>query len=464
MENISYDLVILGAGPGGYVAAIRAAQLGLRVACVEKSQPGGTCLNRGCIPSKALLDSSELYYQAGSSFKRHGITTGELSCDLTAMMKRKDRIVTTMNRGIQSLFKKHNITSITGVGRLESTNSVSVETPDGATTLSAERILLATGSMPQALPGAPWGERIISSTEALTLAAVPEKLLVVGAGAIGLELGSVWSRLGSEVQVIEMLNSVMPGMDQDITAPLQKALQKQGLKFHLETRVERVQTTDSSVEITTQNSTGTSEFSADYLLVAIGRAPCTEGLGLDTAGVELNDQGRIPVGADFQTNISGIYAIGDVTPGPMLAHRAEEEGIAAVESMTGHPKLQHATLIPGVVYTDPEAAAVGLTEAQAKEQGLNYQCGSFPFIANGRARCLQATDGLVKVISETDTDRILGVHILGPRASDLIAEAVLAMRTGATALEVGETIHAHPTLPEVFKEAALAVHGRAIHI
>ena len=466
-ENDSFDLVVIGAGPGGYVAALRAAQLGLKTACVEKDASlGGTCLNVGCIPSKALLHSSELYAAAGKEFRTHGIGVGELTLDLGAMMKRKNRVVTTLTRGIAGLFKKAGVEPITGTARLAGEGRVVVTNDDGERTLKAEKILIASGSVPIELPSLPFdGKRILDSTAALALDSVPARLLVVGAGAIGLELGSVWSRLGAEVTVVELTPGVTPGMDVAMGKELQKALRKQGLKFRFETSVESAVAGDAGVTAKLRLKDGSEEdLETDAILVAVGRRAFAEGLGLAEAGVATDERGRITVDADFATNVPGVYAIGDVIAGPMLAHKAEEEGVGCVEKLAGHAGHVSYDTIPAVVYTHPEFAAVGLTSEQAASQGIEVREGLFPFAGNGRARTMGETEGAVKILADAKTDRVLGVHIVGPGASDLIAEAAVAMEMGASAEDLARSVHAHPTLPEAIKEAALAVDGRALHI
>ncbi len=461
-----FDLVVIGAGPGGYIAAIRAAQLGMKVACVEKEAAlGGTCLNIGCIPSKALLDSSEHYYAARTEFAAHGIRVNTVSLDLAAMMTRKERVVKTLTQGIAGLFKKHGIERITGIGRIAAPGEVQVQGEKAEQRLRAKRILIATGSVPAALPAVPFdGQKILSSTEALSLRSVPKRLLVVGAGAVGLELGSVWARLGSEVLVVELLPRIVPGMDRGLAELLQKSLQKQGLKFELETTVRKAEVQADGVRVTVERQGQQREVLVDCVLVAVGRKPFTEGLGLDALGIVCDRAGRIQVNQDYETTVRGIYAIGDVIPGPMLAHKAEEEGVAAVERMCGIAGHVNYNAIPNVVYTNPELAGVGQTEEEARAAGLDVRVGVFPFLANGRARCLGNPEGQVKVVADARTDRILGVHILGPRASDLIAEAVLAIEFGASAEDLARTCHAHPTLPEALKEAALAVAGRPLNL
>ena len=461
-----YDLVVIGAGPGGYVAAIRAAQLGMRVACVEKDQAlGGTCLNVGCIPSKALLDSSELYHQARHGLGAHGIKVDGLELDLAAMMARKDRVVRGLTGGVASLFKKNKVVWVQGAARLAGAGRVVLRGGNGEQTLEAARVLIASGSAPTPLRSLPFdGERIVSSTEALSLARVPERMLVIGAGAVGLELGSVWSRLGAEVTVVEIVDRILPGMDRGMAAQLQRALERQGLAFRLETEARSAARTARGVRVTLASKGGTADVEADVVLVAVGRRPYTEGLGARELGLTVDERGRLVVNERFETSVAGVFAIGDVIAGPMLAHKASEEGVIAVECMAGQPAHVNYDAIPNIVYTWPELASVGLSEEEAAARGLAVAVGTFPFVANGRARCMNETDGGVKVLADARTDRIVGLHILGPRASDLIAEAALAMEFDASAEDVARSVHAHPTLPEAVKEAALAVSKRAIHI
>ena len=465
MTDASFDLVVIGSGPGGYVAAIRAAQLGMRVACVEKYPAlGGTCLNVGCIPSKALLDSSEHYARARHGLAAHGIrATVEL--DLAAMLRRKDGVVRDLTRGVESLFRKNKIERVQGEGRIAGPSSVEVSGGPAARRLETRRILIATGSKPAALAGIAWDERfIVHSTQALSLPAVPPRLIVVGAGAIGLELGSVWMRLGSEVTVLELMERAVPGMDRPSALMLQRILEKQGMRFRFGASVESARAEGGRVTVTVREGEAAREEACDVLLVAVGRRPFTDGLGASEAGVALDARGRVIVDGDFQTRAPGIYAIGDVITGPMLAHKAEEEGIAAVETMAGRAGHVAYDCIPNVVYTWPELASVGMTEDEARSHGREVRVGVFPFLANGRARAMGEGEGQVRILADARTDRILGAHILGPRASDLIAELALAMEFGASAEDVARSVHAHPTLPEAIKEAALAVDGRAIHI
>jgi dihydrolipoamide dehydrogenase len=466
MDDVHYDLVVIGAGPGGYVAAIRAGQLGMRVACVEQAPAlGGTCLNVGCIPSKALLDSSEHYHAVRTGLAAHGITVGPVQLDLAAMLARKDKVVKVLTQGIVGLFKKNNVERVVGHGRLVAADTVEVSNGPERRRLRARHILIATGSAPIELPGLPFdGERVISSTEALRLQQVPERLLVIGAGAVGLELGSVWNRLGSRVTVVEFMDRIVPGMDRQMGEQLQRALEQQGLAFQLQTTARGAAVVNGEVRVTLEAGGARSEAVCDVVLVAVGRRPFTEGLGASEVGVQCDERGRITVDAHYATTVPGIYAIGDVVAGPMLAHKAEEEGIAAVERLAGQAGHVNYDAIPNVVYTSPELASVGLSEEQAQSQGVEFRAGTFPFRANGRARCLGETDGAVKVLADAKTDRLLGVHILGPRASDLIAEAALAIEFGASAEDIARAVHAHPTLPEALKEAALAIHGRSLHM
>ncbi|HKC09713.1 MAG TPA: dihydrolipoyl dehydrogenase [Methylomirabilota bacterium] len=458
------DLIVIGSGPGGYTAAIRAAQLGMRVACVERYPTlGGVCLNVGCIPSKALLDSSEHFAMARHGLAAHGIkATAEL--DLATMMKRKDGVVRDLTRGIETLFRKHRIERVTGSARLAGPGEVEVSGPEGTRRLAAARVLIATGSKPAALPGIAFdGRRIVHSTDALTLPEVPKRLMVVGAGAIGLELGSVWMRLGSEVTVLEFTDRAVPGMDRQSGALLKRLLERQGMKFRFQTSAAAARVEGAEVRVEVREGEATREETCDVLLVAVGRRPTTEGLGAVEAGVALDDRGRVFVDADYRTRAAGFYAIGDVIAGPMLAHKAEEEGIAAVETMAGQAGHVSYGCIPNVVYTWPELASVGLTEEEARDGGREVRIGTFPFLANARAKAMGERDGQVKLIADARTDRLLGAHILGPRASDLIAELALALEFEASAEDIARSVHAHPTLPEAVKEAALAVAGRSIN-
>lgn len=458
-----FDLIIIGAGPGGYVAAIRAAQLGLKVACIEKEALlGGTCLQVGCIPSKALLESSELLHEAKTKFAAHGIKLPSVELDLAAMLKRKNQVVLNLTKGVEGLLKKNGITRIHSHARLAGPGKVEIDGKDGKTTLEAPNIIIATGSKPASLPGVEIDrELVVTSTEALSFGEVPGHLVVIGAGYIGLELGSVWLRLGAKVTVVEYLNRILPGMDAEIATEAHKIFERQGFEFRLGKKVIGARKSDNGVIVECE---GDAPIQCDRVLMSVGRIPNTDGLGLETVGVRLDKRGRIEVDSRFATSVPGLYAIGDVIAGPMLAHKAEEEGVACVESIVkGHGHVDYNT-IPGVCYTNPEIGSVGLTEEQLKEQGIPYRKGSFPFRANGRAQSLGQLDGRVKILAHEKTDRILGVHILGPRAGELIAEAVAAMAFGASSEDLARTCHAHPTLPEVIKEAALAVDGRALHI
>jgi dihydrolipoamide dehydrogenase len=464
-----YDLVVIGAGPGGYVAAIRAAQLGKKVACVEKRATlGGTCLNIGCIPSKALLDSSELYHLAKERFSRHGIKVGGLDLDLVAMHARKDEVVKGLTSGVAGLFRKNKVTPVFGAARVASPRTVAVQLNEGGeTTLETEHILLASGSVPVNLPFIPFnGKTIVSSTEALSFDRVPEHLIVVGAGYIGLELGSVWNRLGSMVTVIEFLPRIVPLADFELGALLQKSLAKQGLEFHLETKVTGARIEGDQVTVQAEGKEGkTLSFECDRVLVAVGRKAYTEGLGLAEVGVNVDPKtGKVPIDHNFRTNVPSISAIGDVIEGPMLAHKAEDEGVAFAEILAGKAGHVDYETIPSVIYTWPEMASVGITEEQAKERKLEYRVGKFPFLANGRAKAMDETEGVVKILADAKTDRVLGVHIIGPRASDMIAEAVTTMEFSGSAEDIARICHAHPTLSEAMKEAALAVDRRAIHM
>jgi dihydrolipoamide dehydrogenase len=458
-----HDLVVIGAGPGGYVAAIRAAQLGMNVACIEREAAlGGTCLRVGCIPSKALLESSELYDACRNRFGTHGIRLGAVTLDLRAMLQRKDETVGVLTRGIDGLFRKHKITRYTGHGRIEGKGQVVVEKGNDTVGLTARRILIATGSAATEPPGVALdGDRIGTSTEALSYPDVPGHLVVIGAGYIGLELGSVWRRLGARVTVVEYLDRILPGMDAEIAAEARRVFERQGLEFRLGSRVTAARVEGDTCVVECLEA---KPLHCDRVLVAVGRRPMTTGLGLESVGITLDAQGRIPVNERFATGADAVYAIGDVIRGPMLAHKAQEEGIACVEALEGGGGRVNYEAIPGVVYTAPEIASVGRTEDELQESGIEYRKGTFPFLANGRARALGHTEGRVKVLADRKTDRVLGVHILGPRAGDLIAEAVAAMEFGASSEDIARTCHAHPTLAEALREAALALDGRALHV
>ena len=465
MSDTPYDLLVIGSGPGGYVAAIRAAQLGFRTACVEKYPAlGGTCLNVGCIPSKALLDSSEHFTNARHGFAAHGIQA-QVTLDLPTMMKRKDTVVRELTRGVEALFKKNKVTRVEGTARLLSAGEVEVTGTGGTQRLRAQRILIATGSKPMAIAGIAFDDRrIVHSTAALALPEVPKRLIVIGAGAIGLELGSVWMRLGAEVTVLEFMDRPVPGMDRRSGELLRRSLEKQGMKFRFKASAKAARVAGEQVEVTVVENGAENAERCDVLLVAVGRRAYTKGLGARELGIATDEKGRILVDDHYRTNLPGVWAIGDCTPGPMLAHKAEEEGIAAVELMAGQAGHVAYHCIPNVVYTWPELAGVGVTEEEAAEGNLAVNVGTFPFLANGRAKAMGERDGQVKIIADARTDRILGAHIVGPRASDLIAELAFAMEMGASAEDVARSVHAHPTLPEAVKEAALAVAKRALHI
>ncbi|MDH3997887.1 MAG: dihydrolipoyl dehydrogenase [Desulfuromonadales bacterium] len=463
-----FDLIVIGGGPGGYVAAIRASQLGFNVAVVEKrSALGGTCLNEGCIPSKALLDSSELFAQARDRFGVHGILVDPPQLDLAKMMKRKQDIITRLTRGIASLFKKHKITLINGAGRLapgEKTPTVVVESAEGEQRLQGERVLLATGSVAIDLPSLPQdGERVGQARDALSYEAVPEHLVIIGGGYIGLELGSVWLRLGSKVTVVELLEQMLPSTDREITATLLKSLQKQGMQIYSGTKVASMEKTASEITLTLEGK-NEQTMSCDKVLVAAGRKPCVEGLGLEEVGLSLDETGRIAVDENYRTDITGVYAIGDLIHGPMLAHKAMDEAVAFAENLKGEQTRVDYALIPGVIYTHPEAASVGATEEALKESATEYTVGKFPFMASGRARAMDQVEGFVKVLASPKSGRILGVHIIGPHASELIAEAVTLMACEGSVEDVALIMHAHPSLSECFKEAALGAVGKAVHL
>lgn len=459
-----YDVVVIGAGPGGYVFAIRAAQLGFKVACVEKRATlGGTCLNVGCIPSKALLQSSENYHAAGHDFAAHGVVIDSVKFDLERMQARKAEIVGANVKGVEFLFKKNGITWLKGYGKLEGAGRVSV---DGKT-VTAKHVVIASGSDSANLPGIEVDEKVIvTSTGALELSAVPKRLVVIGGGVIGLELGSVWNRLGAEVTVVEFLDRLVPGTDNEIATQFQKLLVKQGFTMKLGHKVTKAEKTKKGVVLSIEPSAGgaVETLEADVVLVAVGRTAASKNIGLEEAGVALDNRGRVVVDAHYATNVPGVYAIGDVIAGPMLAHKAEEEGVALAELLAGQAGHVNYDAIPGVIYTWPEVASVGFTEEQLKDKGVGYKVGKFPFMANGRARALGMTDGFVKVLAEKQTDRVLGVHIIGPSAGELIAEATMAIEFGASAEDIGRVCHAHPTLSEAVKEAALAADGRALNI
>jgi len=464
-----FDVVFIGSGPGGYVGAIRAAQLGLKTAVVEKDKTfGGTCLNVGCIPSKALLESSELFHFASHDAGTHGIKLPKVELDLSTMLSRKEKIVKDLTNGIAFLFKKNKIESFKGLGKILKPGLVEVTLDDGSkTNLEAKHIICATGSVPVELPFLKFDEkRIISSTGALSLPNVPNEMIVVGGGVIGLELGSVWLRLGAKVTILEFADQVCSFMDQQTMKVLIRSLEKQGMKFITKAKVTGSSLTKTGVELTYEDmkDNSTKKISADVVLVSTGRKPFSEGLGLDELGVKKDQRGFVQINHHFETNVPGIYAIGDLVPGPMLAHKAEEEGVALAEILGGHAGHINYSTVPSVIYTFPEVASVGLTEEQAKAQGLAYAVGSFPFMANARAKALGTTDGHVKIITDSQTDRIIGGHIVGPRASELLGEVVIAMEFGGSSEDLARSFHAHPTLNEVVREAALAVDKRARQI
>jgi len=467
---MKFDVTVIGSGPGGYVAAIRAAQLGLKTAIIERyNSLGGTCLNVGCIPSKALLDSSEHYHNAHEKFSQHGILLSNLQVDMQQMIRRKNEVVDQTVKGLDFLMKKNKIEVFRGHGSFLSPNRIQITAGDGAVSeIETDKTIIATGSKPITPPAFNYDKkRVITSTEALNIQEVPSRMVIIGGGVIGLELGSVFGRLGAKIDVVEFLDRIIPTMDGDCSKELMRSLKKINMDFHLRHAVTSVKATDAGVEVEVQKRDSEEKFTiqADYCLVAIGRRPYTDGLGLDKAGVQLDDKGRVIVNDHLQTNVPGIYAIGDVIRGAMLAHKAEEEGVLAAETIAGQKPHIDYNLIPGVVYTWPEVAAVGRTEEQLKEEGIPYKSGKFPFKALGRARASTDVDGMVKVLSHKDTDEILGVHIVGPRAADMIAEAVALMEFRASAEDAARMSHAHPTYTEAFKEAALAATAnRAIHI
>jgi dihydrolipoamide dehydrogenase len=464
-----YDLVIIGSGPGGYVCAVRAAQLGLKVAVVEKRATyGGTCLNIGCIPSKALLHTSELFEEAGHGFEKLGIKVTKPKLDLKAMMVHKDETVKANVDGVAFLFKKNKVAAFHGTGKIAGPGKVEVTGEDGKTqTLDTKAIVIATGSDSTPLPGVETDEKsVVTSTGALELAKVPGKMIVVGAGVIGLELGSVWRRLGSEVTVVEFLDRILPGTDNDVAKQFQRMQTKQGIAFKLGSKVTGVEKTRGGLKVSVEPAKGGDAeiLDADIVLVAIGRIPYTQGLGLEEAGVALDERRRVKTDGHYQTNVPGIYAIGDVIAGPMLAHKAEDEGVALAEILAGQAGHVNYDVIPGVVYTEPEIASVGKTEEELKEAGIKYKTGKFPFTANGRARAMNATDGFVKFIADAETDRVLGAHIVGRGAGEMIHEAAVLMEFGGSAEDLARTCHAHPTMSEAVREAAMATWFKPIHM
>ena len=465
----SYDVVVIGGGPAGYVAAIRAAQLGFKVACVDaferngKGSLGGTCLNVGCIPSKALLDSSEKFEMIQHEAQEHGIVVDGAKIDVAKMLARKDSVVDKLTGGVAFLFKKNKVTSIFGLGKLVRPEGEGWVIDAAGTEVLAKHVIVATGSSPRALPGVAWSERIVENTGALTLPEVPQKLGVIGAGVIGVELGSVWRRLGAQVTILEALPGFLATADAAVSKLALREFQKQGLDFHFSVKVEKIEDTGSSVKVSYTEKEQTVEAEFDRLIVSVGRVPHTAGLGAEAVGLQLDERGFVKVDGHFATNLKGVYAIGDVIGGAMLAHKAEDEGVALAEGLAGQSGHVNYDTIPWVIYTTPEIAWAGLTEQAAKDRGLNVKSGQFPFSANGRALGHNDTRGFVKVVADADTDRILGVHMVGPNVSELFAEAVVIMEFGGSAEDLARTVHAHPTLSEAVKEAAMAVDKRAIH-
>ena len=461
-----FQAVVIGGGPGGYVCAIRLAQLGLKTACIEsRGSLGGTCLNVGCIPSKSLLNLSEEFHKV-KNLSNKGIEVGEVKLNLDKMMKSKEKAVTVLTKGVEFLLKKNKVTYYKGVGSFKSKNEISIiDTDNNETLIFSEKVIIATGSVPVALPGISFDEKIIvSSTGVLKLDKVPKKLMVVGGGYIGLEMGSVWSRLGSEVHVVEFLDHITPGMDKEISDEFMKILKKQGIKFHMQHKVEKITKKNSSAIVLTMDKDGnTKDFDCDVVLVSVGRKPNTEGLNLEKIGLNLDDKNRIQTDKNFKTNLENIYAIGDVITGPMLAHKAEDEGIAVAENIAGQSGHVNYDTIPGVIYTTPEVASIGKTEEQLKESNIKYKIGKFSFMANSRAKAIDDTEGFVKILADEKTDKVLGAHLIGPHAGELIAEIGIAMEFGASSEDIARTCHAHPTFSEAVKEAALSVDKRAIH-
>ena len=461
-----FQAVVIGGGPGGYVCAIRLAQLGLKTACIEsRGSLGGTCLNVGCIPSKSLLNLSEEFHNA-QSLSNKGIEIGEVKLNLSKMMKNKDKAVTILTKGVEFLLKKNKVTYFKGTGSFKSKNDIVIKDNDNKETIiQTENTIIATGSVPASLPGVEIDEKVIvSSTGALKLEQVPKKMVVVGGGYIGLEMGSVWSRLGSEVHVVEFLDHITPGMDKEISSEFMKILKKQGINFHMQHKVEKIKKNNNNAIVSTLNENGTKkDFECDVVLISVGRKPNTEGLNLQKIGVELDEKKRVKTDKNFKTNQNNIYAIGDVISGPMLAHKAEDEGIAVAENIAGQSGHVNYDTIPGVIYTSPEVASIGKTEEQLKELKINYKIGKFSFMANSRAKAIDDTEGFVKILADEKTDKVLGAHLIGPHAGELIAEIGIAMEFGASSEDIARTCHAHPTFSEAVKEAALSVEKRAIH-
>ena len=461
-----FQAIVIGGGPGGYVCAIRLSQLGIKTACVEsRGSLGGTCLNIGCIPSKSLLNLSENFHKV-KHFSNLGIEISAVKLNLEKMMKNKDKVVTILTKGIEFLFKKNKVTHYKGTGSFKSATQVSIiDDKKKETIIDSDKIIISTGSEPISLPGVKFDEKVIvSSTGALALSKVPKKMVIVGAGYIGLEMGSVWSRLGSEVHVVEFLDHITPGMDKEISKEFMKILQKQGINFHLQTKVNSIKKNNKRAVVSTTNKDGKKiNFECDVVLVSVGRKPNTKNLNLDAIGIALDDKKRVKVDKNFKTNVKNIYAIGDVIAGPMLAHKAEEEGIAIAELIAGQSGHVNYNIIPGVVYTSPEVASIGKTEEQLKDLNQKYKVGKFPFMANSRAKAINETDGFVKILAEEKTDKVLGVHIIGSHAGEMIAQIAIAMEFGASSEDIARTCHAHPTFSEAIKEAALSVDKRPIH-
>ncbi len=459
-----FDVTVIGGGPAGYVCAIRLSQLGLKTACIEsRGSLGGTCLNIGCIPSKSLLNMSESFHRA-KNFSNIGIETGEIKLNLEKMMSNKDNSVATLTKGVEFLFKKNKVTYIKGVGSFNETNEILVKNGKSEIKIKTDKAIISTGSEPLSLSGIEFDEKtILSSTGALNISKLPKKMVVVGGGYIGLEMGSVWSRLGTEVHVIEYLDHITPGLDKEISNEFMKILKKQNIKFELNTKVEKIVKNDQGVIIETSNKDSKNKIEADVVLISVGRKPYTEKLNLDKIGVNLDKKGKITVNKNFETNVKNVYAIGDVIDGPMLAHKAEEEGIAVAELIAGQSGHVNYDIIPGVIYTSPEVAYVGKNEEELKEKKVNYKVGKFPFMANSRAKAINEPEGFVKILAESTTDRVLGVHIIGPHAGEMIAEMSVAMEFGASSEDIARTCHAHPTFSEAIKEAALSVDKRQIH-
>jgi dihydrolipoamide dehydrogenase len=459
-----FDVTVIGGGPAGYVCAIRLSQLGLKTACIEsRGSLGGTCLNIGCIPSKSLLNMSESFHRA-KNFSNIGIETGEIKLNLEKMMSNKDSSVATLTKGVEFLFKKNKVTYIKGVGSFNEKNEILVKNDKSEIKIKTDKTIISTGSEPLSLPGIDFDEKkILSSTGALNILKLPKKMVVVGGGYIGLEMGSVWSRLGTEVHVIEYLDHITPGLDKEISNEFMKILKKQNIKFELNTKVEKISKNDQGVIIETSNKDAKNKIEADVVLISVGRKPYTDKLNLEKIGVNLDKKGKITVNKNFETNVKNIYAIGDVIDGPMLAHKAEEEGIAVAELIAGQSGHVNYDIIPGVIYTSPEVAYVGKNEEELKEKKVNYKVGKFPFMANSRAKAINEPEGFVKILAESTTDRVLGVHIIGPHAGEMIAEMSVAMEFGASSEDIARTCHAHPTFSEAIKEAALSVDKRQIH-